>query len=65
MEIVRMELKAWTVRLPLDVLEWLRVVAAEEQIKRRKIVSMNTLAIEIFQEAMKKDLKKKEGKGKA
>jgi len=60
-----MELKAWTVRLPLDVLEWLRVVAAEEQIKRRKIVSMNTLAIEIFQEAMKKDLKKKEGKGKA
>ena len=59
-----MELKAWTVRLPLDVLEWLRVVAAEEQIKRRKIVSMNTLAIEIFQEAMKKDLKKKEGKGK-
>jgi hypothetical protein len=65
MEIIRMELKAWTVRLPLDVLEWLRVVAAEEQIKRRKIVSMNTLAIEIFQEAMKKDLKKKEGKGKA
>ena len=62
MEIIRMELKAWTVRLPLDVLEWLRVVAAEEQIKRRKIVSMNTLAIEIFQEAMKKDLKKKERK---
>jgi hypothetical protein len=57
-----MELKAWTVRLPLDVLEWLRVAAAEETIKRRKIVSMNSLAIEIFQEAMKKDLKKKGGK---
>jgi hypothetical protein len=59
------ELKPWAVRLPADVLEWLRVAAAEETIKRRKIVSMNGLAIEIFQEAMKKDLRKKEGKVKA
>ena len=57
-----MELKAWTVRLPLDVLEWLRVASAEETIKRRKIVSMNNFAIELFQEAMKRNLKKKGGK---
>jgi hypothetical protein len=62
MEVIRMELKAWTVRLPLDVLEWLRVASAEETIKRRKIVSMNNFAIELFQEAMRKDLKKKGGK---
>ena len=56
------ELRPWAVRLPAEVIDWLRDHAAEETLRRKKIVSMNTLAIEIFQEAMKKDLKKKGGK---
>jgi len=56
------ELKSWTMRLPADVLEWLKIHAAEETIRRRDIVSMNTLMIEIFREAMRKDLKRKGGK---
>jgi len=51
-------MKSWTVRIPDEVLEWLREKAARETIKRKKSFSMNSLAIEIFTKAMETDRKK-------
>lgn len=44
--------------MPVELLEWLREKAARETIKRKKSVSMNTLAIEILEKAKKADEKK-------
>ena len=52
-------MKQWSVRIPEEVLDWLREKAAKETIKRKKNVSMNTIAVEVFREAMERD--KKEG----
>ena len=46
-------MKAWTIRIPYEVLDWIREKAAMESIKRKKNVSMNTIAVEILTKAMK------------
>lgn len=51
-------MKQWTIRMPENLLEWLREKAAREMLKRKKQVSMNTIAVEILTEAMKTDKKK-------
>ena len=53
-----MEVKQWTIRMPLDVLEWVRVKAAKETIRQKKVVSMNAVFLEILTKAMKADNKK-------
>jgi hypothetical protein len=49
--------KAWTVRIPVELMEWLREKAARETIRQKKSVSMNALAVEILTKAMKADKK--------
>jgi len=51
-------MKAITVRMPDELLDWLREKAARETIKCKKQVSMNTLAVEILTKAMQADRKK-------
>ncbi len=51
-------MKPWTVRLPEEIIDWLREKAALETIKLKKQVSMNTVAIEVFVKAMMADKKK-------
>ena len=51
-------MKQWTLRLPEEVLDWLRERAAKEMLKRKKQVSMNTIAVEVLTKAMKADKKK-------
>jgi len=51
--------KAWTIRMPIEIIDWLREKAARETIKRKKIISMNTLAVEILSKAMKTDREKR------
>ena len=53
-----MDLKPWTVRLPQEVLDWLRIKAAKETIRQNKSVSMNRLTVDILTKAMKADKKK-------
>lgn len=48
-------MKAWTVRMPEELMDWLREKAARETIKRKKSVSMNALAVEVLTRAMKAD----------
>ena len=55
-----MDLKQWTIRVPIEVLEWGRKKAALETIKRNEIVSMNTVFVEILTKAMEADKKKGE-----
>ena len=50
-------MKPWTIRMPNEVLDWLREKAARETIKRNKNVSMNTVAVDILQKAMQADRK--------
>ena len=50
-------MKPWTIRIPEDLYDWVREKAARETIKRKKQVSMNTLAMEILMKAMKDDRK--------
>ena len=52
------DLKQWTIRVPIEVLEWGRKKAALETIKRNEVVSMNTVFVEILIKAMKADKKK-------
>lgn len=53
-----MELKQWTIRLPVEVLEWGRKKAALETISRNEVVSMNTVFVEILTKAMQDDKEK-------
>ena len=53
-----MEIKAWTVRMPKDVLEWGRIKAAKETIKRNQVVSINSIFVEILTRAMNEDPEK-------
>ena len=55
--------KPLTLRVPLELLDAIRKKAAEETIKRNKLVSINTLSVEILSKAV--GLKEKGGKGKA
>lgn len=47
-----------TIRMPVELLEWIRQKAARETIQRKKSVSMNTMAVEILTKAMQADRKK-------
>ena len=51
-------MKPWTIRMPDELLEWIRERAAMESIKRKKNVSMNTVAVEVLTKAMEADRKK-------
>ena len=51
-------MKPFTIRMPDEVLQWLREKAAMETIKQNKQVSMNHLAVGILTKAMKADRKK-------
>lgn len=51
-------MKQWTIRLPQEVLDWLRDTAARETIKQKKQISMNTIAVEVITKAMESDKKK-------
>ena len=50
-------MKPWTVRMPDEVLEWIRERAAMESIKRKKNVSMNSYIVEVLTKLMEKDRK--------
>ena len=50
-------MKPWTIRMPKEILDWLREKAARETIKRNKNVSMNTVAVDILLKAMRADRK--------
>ena len=52
-------MKPWTIRMPDEILEWLRERAAMESIRKKKNVSMNTIAVDVLTKAMEKDKKKK------
>jgi hypothetical protein len=52
-------MKAITIRMPDELLQWLRNKAAKETIRQDKQVSMNTLAVEILTGAMKVDNEKR------
>jgi hypothetical protein len=41
-------MKSYSVRLPEEILEWIRDKAAMETMKRKERVSMNTIVIEIL-----------------
>ena len=51
-------MKPWTIRMPDEVLEWIREKAAMESIKRKKNISMNTIVVEALTKAMQADRKK-------
>lgn len=51
-------MKAWTVRMPEELFEWIMEKAARETIARKKKVSMNALTVGILMKAMKADRKK-------
>ena len=48
----------WTIRTPRELMEWLRMEAARETLRRKKTVSMNKLATEILVKAMEKRKKR-------
>ena len=52
-------MKPWTIRMPDEILEWLRERAAMESIRQKKNVSMNTIAVDVLTKAIEKDKKRK------
>lgn len=50
-------MKQWTIRMPDELLDWLREKAARETIKLKKNVSMNAVAVEILTKALKRNKK--------
>ena len=50
-------MKPWTIRIPDELLAWIREKAARETIKRKKVVSMNTIMVEILTRSMRADKK--------
>ena len=51
-------MKAWTIRIPQEILEWGRQKAAKETLKRNEVVSMNAVFVEILIKAMEEDQEK-------
>jgi hypothetical protein len=49
--------KAWSIRMPEELLEWLREKAALETIKRKRNVSINAIMVEILSGAKEVDKK--------
>ena len=52
-------MKHWSIRMPEELLEWLRAKAAMESIKRKKNVSINTVMVEILTKAIKTDKRRR------
>ena len=52
---------AFTLRVPDEIIQWLRKKSAMETIKQNKRVSMNELALNVFRKEMERDKKKKRG----
>lgn len=50
-------MKPWTVRIPEELLNWIRKKAAEETIKQNQQVSMNTVIVDILAKAKDDDQK--------
>ncbi len=50
-------MKPWTIRMPEEILDWLREKAARETIRTKKNVSMNTVAVVVLTKAMVADRK--------
>ncbi len=48
----------WTLRTPKALMEWLRMEAARETLRRKETISMNKLAVEILTQAMAERKKK-------
>ena len=56
------QMQSWTIRIPKEVFDWMRIKAAEETIVRKRLCSMNGLVTEIITKAMEVDLKRKGNK---
>jgi hypothetical protein len=56
-------LKAWTIRFPDELFDWIRVKAAERSIQEKRNVSMNALVVETLTKAMKEDMRRKKKGG--
>ncbi len=50
-------MKAWSIRMPEVLLEWLREKASRETIKRKRNVSINSIMVEILSTAMEAEKK--------
>ena len=50
-------MKAWSIRMPDELLDWLREKAARETIKKRSNISINAIMVEILSAAKKADEK--------
>ncbi len=48
-------MKPWTVRIPEELLNWIRKKAAEETIKQNQQVSMNTVSVDILSKAKQEE----------
>ena len=57
-------MKVMAIRMPDELLDWLRDEAARETIRLKKVVSMNSLAVEILTKAMEQGRKGGKGHGK-
>jgi hypothetical protein len=53
-----MGMKPITLRMPVEVLEWLREKSARETIRQKKYVSLNAYVVEVLQREMESDQKK-------
>ena len=54
----KLELKSWTVRVPENIVVWVRETAARRTIKEGRAISMNKVFVEILTKAMEADTKK-------
>jgi hypothetical protein len=54
--------KSVSIRMPEEILDFLRRKAAEETIRENRMVSINALTVSILREAMEADEKRKGGK---
>ena len=53
-----METKSVSIRMPVEILDWLREKAALETIKRKKLYSINGYVVEVLRREMEADQKK-------
>ena len=51
-------MKSVSIRMPEELLSWLRIAAAKETIRQNQQVSINSLVVGILTKAMKADKKK-------
>ena len=50
-------MKSWSIRMPEELLEWLREKAALDTIEKKRNVSINAVMVEILSGAMEADKK--------